>query len=179
MSSSPSRPNRREFTVSGLAVPFALPQAITHAQDASPEVGTSADDLRALEKARLRSLVDFDMETAMALHAEDFQLINPAGGALTREEYLGSLQDGFIDYLVFEPAGEIRVHLAPGAGVLRYMSNLEIIVGGQRMPLANFWHTDYYEYRDGSWQAVLSQATEVLASTAIARHPTPASRSLP
>lgn len=163
MSTARSRLNRRSLALSGLAVPFALLPAIARAQDASPAAGTSADDLRALEEARLRSLVDFDMETAMALHAEDFQLINPSGGALTREEYLGSLQEGFIDYLVFEPAGDIRVHLATDTGVLRYMSNLEIIVAGESLPMANFWHTDYYERRDGTWQAVLSQATEVLA----------------
>ena len=27
-----------------------------------------------------------------------------------------------------------------------------------------FWHTDYYEWRGGRWQAVWSQATRVLGS---------------
>jgi hypothetical protein len=43
--------------------------------------------------------VDGDIPLARRLHAEDFQLINPSGGALTREEYLGGLASGFLDYL--------------------------------------------------------------------------------
>ena len=38
-----------------------------------------ADQLRAVERARLRSLVEAGLETARRLHADDFELINPVG----------------------------------------------------------------------------------------------------
>ena len=50
-----------------------------------------ADQLRAIERARLRSLVEADLPTARRLHADDFELINPVGGTLTKEKYLGDI----------------------------------------------------------------------------------------
>ena len=57
---------------------------------ASTEVNAQgrADRLRAVERARLRSLVDADVTTARRLHADDFELINPNGGTLSKEKYL-------------------------------------------------------------------------------------------
>jgi hypothetical protein len=43
------------------------------------------DQLRAIERERLRSLVDADVATARRLHADDFELINPKGGSLSKE----------------------------------------------------------------------------------------------
>lgn len=48
----------------------------------------TADQLRAIERARLRSLVDADVATALRLHADDVELINPVGGTLSKEQYL-------------------------------------------------------------------------------------------
>jgi hypothetical protein len=45
--------------------------------------------------------------------------------------------------------------------VIRYRSQLEIVVGGQRTSRRPYWHTDAYEKRDGRWQVVWSQATDV------------------
>ena len=122
-----------------------------HAQDV-------ADDLRAVERSRLRSLVEADMETARRLHADDFQLINPAGVTLSKMEYLGEIASGRLDYLIWEPeAMEVRLH-GEGA-IVRYRAQAQAIAGGQKSPLRRFWHTDFYEKRDGRWQAVWSQAT--------------------
>ena len=61
---------------------------------------TEADLIRATERERLRALVDADMEVANRLHADDFQLISPGGWALSKEEYLGLIAAGDVDYLV-------------------------------------------------------------------------------
>jgi len=50
-----------------------------------------------LEVTRLRSLVEFDMETARTLHADDFQLVNSSGGALSKDDDPCSLEAGFIE----------------------------------------------------------------------------------
>lgn len=122
--------------------------------------GVEADQIRAIEHERLRALVEADMRVAGQLHANDFQLINPSGESLSREQYLGAVASGEIDYLVWEPDA-IRVRLSGEMAVIRYFSRLEIVVGGQKVPLRRYWHTDSYEKRNGQWQVVWSQATEI------------------
>jgi hypothetical protein len=118
------------------------------------------DVLRDTERQRLRALVKGDMQVARRLHADDFQLINPSGGSFSKEQYLGGIASGDIDYLVWEPE-TIDVRLYNSAAAIRYRSELEIIVRGQRISRRPYWHTDLYEKRDGQWQVVWSHATEV------------------
>ena len=100
------------------------------------------------------------MDILEPLHADDFQLINPGGRVLTKEEYLGGVASGEIDYRVWEPDSEIAVRLYGDAAAIQYRSNTEIVVGGEQLVLRN-WHTDLYEQRDGRWQVVWSQATSI------------------
>jgi hypothetical protein len=94
-----------------------------------------ADLIRATERQRLRALVEANMDVAGQLHADDFQLINPFGGTLSREQYLGAVAAGEIDYLVWEPESPIAVRVYGQAAVIRYQSQVEIVVGGQKIPL--------------------------------------------
>jgi hypothetical protein len=118
-----------------------------------------SDLIRATERERLRALVEGDVAAARLLHADDFQLINPRGESVSQEQYLGGIQSGQIDYLVWEPESSIDVRVQGDAAVIRYRSKLEIVVQGERVPLRRYWHTDTYEKRDGRWQVVWSQAT--------------------
>jgi hypothetical protein len=122
--------------------------------------GDEVDQIRDIERQRLRALVEADMDVARRLHADDFQLITPFGDALSKEEYLGTVESGDIDYVVWKPDA-IDVRLSGDLAVLRYSSHIEIIVQGRRLPPGNYWHTDYYEKRNGRWQDVWSQATEM------------------
>lgn len=120
-----------------------------------------AQQLRAVEQERLRALVEADVEAASRLHAADFQLINPLGGSLSKDEYLGAIGAGEIDYLVWEP-GVIEVKLYGDAAVIRYQAELRIKVNAlPDAPSGRFWHTDLYERRNGVWQVVWSQATQI------------------
>lgn len=118
------------------------------------------EELRDIERSRLRALVDGDLVVARSLHADDFQLVTPIGSMLSREEYLGAIAAGHMRYLSWEP-GEIAVRLHEDAAVLRYQAQLEINFGGQAVPRSRYWHIDSYERRDGRWQAVWSQATAI------------------
>ena len=118
------------------------------------------EHIRAIERARLRALVEANVDIAAQLHADDFQLVNPAGVALSKEQYLGGIASGHIDYRVWEP-DSIAVRVREQMAVIRYQAWLEIVVGGQAAPLRRYWHTDSYEQRDGRWQVVWSQATEI------------------
>jgi Domain of unknown function (DUF4440) len=117
-----------------------------------------AELLRSTERERLRALVTGDVERAKQLHTDDFQLINPLGGALSKEQYLGGIGSGQIRYLYWEP-GPIAVRLYGDAAVLRYRSELEIVVQGRHIQRQQYWHTDLYERHGAQWQVVWSHAT--------------------
>lgn len=121
----------------------------------------NADTLRATEVGRLRALVDTDMETAERLHAEDFQLITPGGAALSKAEYLNGVASSETNYRVWEVDSPIDVRLFDGVAILRYRSILHMIYHGDDLGPDRFWHTDSYEWREGRWQVVWSQATRI------------------
>jgi len=102
--------------------------------------GIEADELCAIEHQRLQALVEADMTVAGSLHSEDFQ-------------HLGAVASGEIDYLLWEPEaieGYARAARWPcEMALVRYTSRLELVAGGQGMPLRHYWHTDFYERREG------------------------------
>jgi hypothetical protein len=114
--------------------------------------------LRSTEGERLRALVSGDVQRAAQLHADDFQLINPLGGALSKDQYLGGISSGQIHYLYWEPEA-IVVRVYGSAAVMRYQSELEIVVQGRHIPRQRYWHTDLYERHGSQWQVVWSHAT--------------------
>ena len=118
-----------------------------------------ADALRMVERARLKALAEADIPRARELHAQQFQLVNPRGETLTKDEYLEGIESGRLDYLLWEPVSEIAVRVHGDAAVLRYRSRLAIVVDGQLVPEAQYWHTDSYERQGGRWLVVWSQAT--------------------
>jgi hypothetical protein len=119
-----------------------------------------AELVRNTERERLIALVRGDVEHARQLHADDLQLITPEGEVLSKEQYLAAIASGDLNYIVFEP-GAIVVRMYGDAAIIRYQSEIEIIVRGDTFPRHPLWHTDSYERRDGRWQVVWSQATEI------------------
>lgn len=117
--------------------------------------------IRATECARLRALVAADTASAGPLHADDFQLINPFGGTVTKREYLEAVGSGIIDYLSWEPVTEIEVKSGKDWAAIRYRAKIEVIVQGTPLPPTELWHTDLYELRAGRWEIVWSHATEI------------------
>lgn len=136
-----------------LALGFLVIGCVTNSID------DESDTLRQLERERLRALVEADVQRARELHAPQFQLVNPRGETLTKDAYLGGIESGRLDYLLWEPVSDIAVRMHGDIAVLRYRSRLEIVVDGQRVPEAQYWHTDSYERQAGRWQVVWSQAT--------------------
>jgi hypothetical protein len=119
------------------------------------------EELRDVERRRLRALVDANTAAARQLHAHDYQLITPGGSALTGDEYLADIASGAIDYRVFEPASDVAVKIMGDAGVVRYKARIEIRFGSGGGESALVWHTDIYRRTDAGWQAVWSQATRI------------------
>ncbi|MDQ3694772.1 MAG: nuclear transport factor 2 family protein [Chloroflexota bacterium] len=141
----------------GMPVPFLAPAAGTPVA-AAPAAPTDADLIRDLERERLRAVIEADLEAADRLHADDFQVINPFGQALSRDEYLGGIESGGIDFLVFEPISAIEVRLSGEAAAIRYQMHIEVNADGEQLDFRG-WNTNVYKYQDGRWQAVWSQIT--------------------
>jgi hypothetical protein len=125
-------------------------------QAPSPEL----ELIRDTERARLRALVEGDIETAGRLHATEFQLITPVGMALSKNDYLGAIASGQIKYLAWEP-GPIAVRYHHSHAVIRYRARLEVVFGGHTVAPGDYWHTDTYEHREGQWMVVWSHATAI------------------
>jgi hypothetical protein len=123
----------------------------------SPDADQRLDEV---ERRRLAALVAVDMDIARSLHADDYELITPGGHPLSKEDYLGDLESGEMRYEVFEPVSAIRARVMGGAGVVRYQVQIRVRFGDD-VDSGRFWHTDYYEQRDGRWQAVWSHATRI------------------
>ena len=120
------------------------------------------EQIRQIERERLRSLVDADLATARRLHAEDFQLINPAGVALSKAEYLGGIESGQLDYRAWE-ADEIAVRLYGNVAMILYRDvRFEVYLEGQLVHRGPMYHTNLYERRGEQWQVVWSQASGVI-----------------
>lgn len=118
------------------------------------------DVLRSIERKRLSALVERDIELAGPLHAVDFQLITPIGMSLSKDQYLGAIATGGLIYNAWDPK-QIEVRLYERVAAIRYQSSLEVTFGAHHVPRTEYWHTDLYEKRDGAWQVVWSQATEI------------------
>jgi Domain of unknown function (DUF4440) len=131
--------------------------AATHGSAKGP---SQADRLRAIETQRGQALVDADTATARKLMAADFQLVNPAGAPQSREELLGAVKAGALDFLANAPTSAITVRLHGDAAVLRYQRNFDLVVGGTRLT-HKAWSTELYERRHGRWQIVWEQTTAV------------------
>ena len=130
-----------------------------------------AEVIRTTERERLRALVAKDMEVARQLHAEDFELVNPGGVTFSKDQYLGAVASGELDYVVCELDSPMQVRVHADCAVIRYRSKLEVIFHEQAFPRRGFWHTDFYEKRAGQWQAVWSHATRIQEPDELASRP--------
>jgi hypothetical protein len=92
--------------------------------------------------------------------AADFQLINPAGQPLSRDELLEAVRSGQLDFLDNAPTSETAVRRSGSAAVLRYQRSFDLVVAGTRLT-HKAWSTVLYERRRGDWVAVWEQTTAI------------------
>ena len=74
---------------------------VAHARPAASQ----ADQLRAIERRRLRALVDADTATAGGVMAGNFQAVPPSGDPLARKDYLGAWDARLLDGSTPDAAG--------------------------------------------------------------------------
>jgi hypothetical protein len=123
-------------------------------------VSNAETDIERLERARLRAIVDGNVDVASILHADDYELVTPGGQALSKADYLDGIVTGRLRYRRFEPVAPVRARVRGVTAVVRYRVHIDIDWEGGH-DAGEFWHTDYWELRDEGWQAVWSQATRI------------------
>jgi len=138
---------------------------MTEPDTCADEAHPTPDLLRRLETARTQALVTQDMVVAERLHAPDYQLITPTGRTFDKAGYLAAVAAGPF-YSGWE-IGPLDVRLSPRMAIVRYRARLGFPSG----TVIDCWHTDSWELRDGQWQAVWSQATQLQAPRSTAKVP--------
>jgi hypothetical protein len=155
-----ARARRMVAMLAAVAAALLIAASAVAATRGSEKGSSQADRLRAIEHKRAQALVDADTATARKLMADDFQLINPGGAPQSREELLGAVKAGVLDFLANGPASPITVRLHGDAAVLRYQRNFDLVIAGTRLT-HKAWSTELYERRHGRWQIVWEQTTAV------------------
>jgi hypothetical protein len=142
-----------------LAMPVDRAVGLTANDDGHKGAGKSrqAERLRQIEQERLQALVDADVAVAGRLFASDFEVINPLGEVLTRDDTLGAVGSGAIDFLSDQVTSQIRVRRHGNTAVLRYRHMIDIQVAGIGHLTHPAWTTALYERRNGRWQIVWEQ----------------------
>jgi ketosteroid isomerase-like protein len=152
-------PNRRlALAVTGLAMTLATASVALGAPSTS---AAEIQRLQSLEVARQRALVDGDAATLELMLAEDFVLVPPPGLPLTKDEYVGAVDSGAIDYHAFHAVTPIEVGFYGRVAVVTYRSYIDVVVAGLGAFQTEVWHTFVYERRGGHWQVIREQATAV------------------
>lgn len=113
------------------------------------------DFFKALEIERTRALVHRDVPMIRRLHAPDYELISVPGRVMSLERYL-SLMAMDVFYAEWEH-GPMRVHVSQGMAAVRYQARITFPSG----KVVDCWHTDVYALREGAWQAIWSQGTQL------------------
>ena len=145
------------FMTAGAAATLFLDQSAVRAQTSSGPAAF-ADQLRQIELGRDQALVTGDRSYLDRVIADDYHLVDPFGGIDDKAAEVKSAGSGF--YLSLTP-GPISVRRAgKEAAILRYQIAAVVKLHGAPFQ-ARFWHTDYYERRNGRWQVVWSQSTEI------------------
>jgi hypothetical protein len=141
--------------VAALLLPAVASAKGEHSKGA--EKSRQVERLRQIEKQRLQALVDADVAVAGPLIARDFELINPIGEVLTRDDMLGGVGSGALDFLSNTVTSQIRVRLHGNTAILRYRHTIDIAVTGIGHLTHPAWTTAVYERRKGNWQIVWEQ----------------------
>ena len=113
----------------------------------------------AAENERFRALAEQDMETAEMLHAEEFVQVNPYGHEMRRQDLLGAVASGSLDF-VNRSTASVQVRVYGDAAVLKQHELITAVVDGGDPETLPLWTVALYERRDGVWQVVWVIASE-------------------
>ena len=157
-----ARPTTVAVVLCGLLAAIASAAGAGLAQSAGPPAESpAAESIRETERTKLRALVDADVAVLERIYADDFQLIPPLGFALSKEDFLGAVAAGAVDFLSYDVISPIQVRLYGQAAAIRFQARADVVAAGLGHFIHDAWHTLLYEKRNGHWQAVWEQTTGI------------------
>lgn len=146
------------FAAAGAAAAASI--TTTTDRTASP-----AEQVRTLERTRLKAMVDADTATVGRQLASDFQGINVLGVNDGRSGTLSTIAGG-VDFISITPVSPITVRMYGNTAAARFEVAFVVVAGPDRVEHRG-WFTDLLEKRAGNWQLVWSQTTAVPNDTAL------------
>lgn len=117
---------------------------------------TLADEVRALERARLEAMVSADVATLDRILADDLRYGHSTGSVQPKAALLATLRDGSLDYVALTPHA-IDVRTEAGVALASGTADVEATAGPRRLKGALRWLA-VYARRDGRWQLVAYQS---------------------
>jgi Domain of unknown function (DUF4440) len=85
----------------------------------APAANADTETIRATERERTRALVSGEVEVARQFHADDYELITPLGVVLAKEQYLGAVAAGDLQYLAWDIESPIKVRMYGEVALIR------------------------------------------------------------
>ena len=116
-------------------------------------------DLLATQTERFRAIVDADLETLDAILAPELIYIHSHGGVDTKDDFIGSLASGRVDYLEMQPR-DVQVRLYDETAVVTGDISLHVAAAGQEHKV-NMRFTEVYVYSGDRWRLVSWQSTGI------------------
>ena len=121
------------------------------------------EGLLAAHNARIRALLDGDIEALSAVVADDMLFIGPTGSTMTRDEVALAITQGTMQFLRMDCA-DVSIVLYGNTGVLRYAADSETRVDSV-VHVSRTRSTTVYIYRNDAWQMVAQHQSNWLESS--------------
>jgi ketosteroid isomerase-like protein len=115
--------------------------------------------LAAMEQYK-QAILDRDTAELAGIWTENYTLINPQGGLVTREERLANLGSGSTNVQIIDNEREITVRLYGDAAIVQNLSTLRGTFSGAPTD-TDLRGTFVWVRRDGRWRLVTNQLTAV------------------
>jgi hypothetical protein len=126
----------------------------------SPGSGEAARaEVLSTDDARIRARTAGDVRTLSAIYGDDYTLVTAEGVLRTKEDQLGELQSGQLQFKPLETVERTVRLFGPVALVVSHERS-SIIRNGQDIG-GDFRMTRVYVIRAGRWQLVSAQATRI------------------
>jgi len=119
------------------------------------------DDLLAQDRTFFEALIQRDKESLDRILAEDFTLIDITGGQMTKEQFLGLLEEGQLKFLSIIAQGGTRVRVyRSAAAAVTGRTMIEVQYMGAEMSIESRY-THVYAEEAGAWWLEIAQWTAI------------------
>jgi hypothetical protein len=121
--------------------------------------GDPLKEVAALEKARFKAQIAMDVPALRPMLADDLYYCHSTGVCQNKEEFIGFVTSGTNKYVAMDVIS-MKPRLVDGAVVVNGKLDIRVISNGKEQHFQGIY-MDVYAKRDGRWQLVTWQSTQV------------------